>query len=185
MKQRSYEWVPIASNRHQSLSTMLLDHDRKSSFLKDIEDFPQPATCLWYQQRNIPYQCGYLFYGPPGTGKSSLCFGTASLLGLDVYVLSLNSNGLDENGLAFLFRDLPRRCIILFEDIDTAGLQKRSRDVNPTQTEEGRDMDPPTDDNKTNTKQGLITLSSLLNELDCVDGVFLSVGFLCAKFMAA
>ncbi|KAF7136913.1 hypothetical protein CNMCM5793_006575 [Aspergillus hiratsukae] len=168
MKQRSYEWVPIARSLRRSLSTVVLDHEQRSSFLTDIKDFIQPATRLWYRNRDIPYRRGYLFHGPPGTGKSSLCLATASLLGLDVYVCSLNSNGLDENGFSLLFRDLPKRCVLLFEDIDTAGLQKRGRDGNPMQTEEGGIMDPAMDGDKPDTKQGSITLSSLLNELDGV-----------------
>lgn len=168
MKQKCYEWVPIARNLRRSLSTVVLDHEQRSTFLTDIKDFLQPATRLWYRKRDIPYRRGYLFHGPPGTGKSSLCFATASLLGLDVYVCSLNSNGLDENGFSLLFRDLPRRCVLLFEDIDTAGLQRRGRDANPTQTEESGDMDTSMDGDTPDTKKGSITLSSLLNELDGV-----------------
>ncbi|EDP53663.1 mitochondrial chaperone (BCS1), putative [Aspergillus fumigatus A1163] len=128
MKQKCYEWVPIARNLRRSLSTMVLDHEQRSTFLTDIKDFLQPATHLWYRKRDIPYRRGYLFHGPPGTGKSSLCFATASLLGLDVYVCSLNSNGLNENGFSLLFRDLPRRWSItlssLLNELDGVGAKE-------------------------------------------------------------
>lgn len=50
-------------------------------------------------------------------GKSSLCFGIASLVQLDIFTISLSLNDLDENSLALLFQSLPKRCV-LFEDVD-------------------------------------------------------------------
>lgn len=79
---------------------------------------------------------------------------------------SLNLNSLNKNGFSLLFRDLLRQCMLLFKDINTAGLQRRSYNVNPTQTKESRDMDTLIDSDMPDTKKGSITLSSLLNELD-------------------
>jgi chaperone BCS1 len=65
---------------------------------------------------------GYLFYGPPGTGKTSLAFVLAGVFGLEIYVIGLRDPSLTEEDLLALFNSLPRRCIVLLEDIDTAGL---------------------------------------------------------------
>ena len=43
-------------------------------------------------------------------------------------MVSLNTNDLDENGLALLFQSLPKQCIILFEDVDQASIQKCNTD---------------------------------------------------------
>ena len=84
-----------------------------------------PATARWYANRGIPYRRGYLFHGPPGTGKSSLTFALAGVFGLDIHVVSLLEPTLTEEELGMLFAHLPARCIVLLEDIDTAGLIKR------------------------------------------------------------
>lgn len=75
-----------------------------------------------YTNRGIPYRRGYLFHGPPGTGKTSLSFAIAGVFGLDIYCVSLLEPTLTEEDLGLLFNSLPRRCVVLLEDIDSAGL---------------------------------------------------------------
>lgn len=88
-----------------------------------MKDYLHLETTRWYRERGFYYRRTYLFYGPLGTGKTSLCLATASSFGIDIYILSLNSIG--ENGLALLFQALLRRYMVLFEDIDCAGIYKR------------------------------------------------------------
>ena len=54
-----------------------------------------------------------------------MCFAIAGRLWLDIYTISLNSRKLDEDGLASLFQRLPKRCIVLLEDVDNAGLRRQ------------------------------------------------------------
>lgn len=81
---------------------------------------------------------------------------------MKIYVVSLNSASLTEDGLAGLFHDLPRRCIILLEDIDTAGMAAKRADE-----------PPPTEEASAKAKteeqpaKG-ISLSALLNIIDGV-----------------
>ena len=49
-------------------------------------------------------------------------FAVAGVFGLDIHVVSLLEPTLIEEDLGMLFTNLPARCIILLEDIDTAGL---------------------------------------------------------------
>jgi chaperone BCS1 len=65
---------------------------------------------------------GILFHGPPGTGKTSPTFALGGVFNLSIYCVSLNDVGLTEEHLATLFSSLPARCIVLLEDVDTAGL---------------------------------------------------------------
>lgn len=114
---------------------------------------------------------GYVFHGPPGTGKSSLCFGMASLAQLCIFMVSLNSNDPDQNGLALLFPAHPKRCIILFEDIDQAGIQKRSTDSRHRRNQDGTDDAEETCSIETDDyeqRSSGITLSAFLNVIDGV-----------------
>ena len=66
-----------------------------------------------------------LFYGPPGTGKTSLSFALAGAFGLDVFCISLAEASITEEDLVTLFEQLPEKCLVLLEDIDSAGLTNR------------------------------------------------------------
>src|SRR5438045_1064777 len=115
-------WVRCMSRTSRSFSTVVLEESVKQSILDDMQDYLNPRTRRWYGQRGIPYRRGYLLYGPPGTGKSSLSFAIAGHFQLKIYIVSLNSSAMTEEQLATLFADLPKRCVVLLEDIDTAGL---------------------------------------------------------------
>lgn len=163
------QWVRCMARPPRPLSTVVLDEAQKNNFIDDIKDYLHPATRRWYSNRGIPYRRGYLFHGPPGTGKTSLCYSVAGLFGLKIYVVSLNSASLTEDGLAGLFQDLPRRCIVLLEDIDTAGMAaKRPDEPAPTDeaTIKAKSEDQPA--NNTNTPPKGISLSALLNIIDGV-----------------
>jgi chaperone BCS1 len=111
-------WTRSTSRPARPLSTVILDEAVKMAFLQDIQHYLHPSTMRWYSDRGIPYRRGYLFYGPPGTGKSSLAFAAAGFLGLNVYMINLDSQQLTESSLTQLFLTLPRRCLVLLEDID-------------------------------------------------------------------
>lgn len=106
----------------------MLEHDEKTAILRDINEYLHPVTPRWYASRGIPLRRGYLFHGPPGTGKTSFSFAIAGVFGIDIYVISLQDGTLTEEDLALLFTKLPRRCIVLLEDIDTAGLRRDNED---------------------------------------------------------
>jgi chaperone BCS1 len=114
----------------------VLDDLQKATILKDINDFLHPRTPRWYSNRGIPYRRGYLFHGPPGTGKTSLSFALAGVFGLDIYCLSLSEATLTEEDLILLFNSLPKRCVVLLEDIDTAGVLRKKEE--PTKTDDAQ-----------------------------------------------
>ncbi|KAL8937767.1 MAG: hypothetical protein Q9211_003515 [Gyalolechia sp. 1 TL-2023] len=130
-------WHRVASRPSRPIETVVLDHEQKDRLLADINEYLNPKTAIWYANRGIPYRRGYLLAGPPGTGKSSLAWAIAGVFGLDIYCISLVDPTLTEEDLGVMFTSLPRRCVVLLEDIDAAGLVKREE---PTTTEEPKEI---------------------------------------------
>ena len=146
------EWKKVAKRASRPIDTVILDRKQKSEVLNDINEYLHPATGRWYANRGIPYRRGYLFYGPPGAGKSSFAWAIAGVFGVDIYCISLADPNMTEDSLAYLFSDLPKRCVVLLEDIDSAGLDKRET----------------TDKTVFEKEKKSITLSGLLNVIDGV-----------------
>lgn len=128
-------WQQVARRPVRSMRTVVLDSEKKHEVLSDINEYLHPATLEWYASRGIPFRRGYLFHGPPGTGKTSFSFALAGVFGIDIYVVSLQDVNVTEEDLAVMFTKLPRRCVVLLEDIDTAGL-KRDRNNSESTSEE-------------------------------------------------
>ncbi|KAH0497923.1 hypothetical protein TgHK011_005205 [Trichoderma gracile] len=134
-------WQQVARRPVRPMSTVVLDSSEKHDILADINEYLHPWTPRWYASRGIPLRRGYLFHGPPGTGKTSFSFALAGVFGIDIYVISLQDAGVNEEDLATLFTKLPRRCIVLLEDIDTAGLRRDLSPENENQTDGKKDDD--------------------------------------------
>ncbi|MCJ1382032.1 hypothetical protein MMC17_005144 [Xylographa soralifera] len=177
-------WTKVATRPSRPMDTVVLEHDQKEQVLADINEYLHPASPRWYANRGIPYRRGYLFHGPPGTGKTSLSFAIAGVFGLDIYCISLLEPTLTEEDLGLLFNNLPRRCVVLLEDIDSAGLIRRDEvsevvEKSPKDKEDSnanigheiakavqKSIQKESDKNK-NNQQG-ISLSGLLNAIDGV-----------------
>lgn len=141
-------WTQVAQRPVRPMKTVVLDSKQKVQVLADINEYLHPATPRWYANRGIPLRRGYLFHGPPGTGKTSLSFALAGVFGLDIFVISLLEPTLTEEDLLALFNSLPRRCVVLLEDIDTAGLNRPKEETDEASAEEpskatGSSSDPP------------------------------------------
>lgn len=122
-------WSKVSVRPSRPMHTVILDPDQKDMIVKDMNDFLHPASPQWYATRGLPYRRGYLFTGPPGTGKTSLSFSLAGIFGLEIYVIGLQEPSLTEGDLMALFNSLPRRCVVLLEDVDAAeAAKKRSGD---------------------------------------------------------
>lgn len=141
-------WTQVAQRPVRPMKTVVLDSKQKVQLLADINEYLHPATPRWYANRGIPLRRGYLFHGPPGTGKTSLSFALAGVFGLDIFVISLLEPTLTEEDLLALFNSLPRRCVVLLEDIDTAGLTRPKEE----QDEKDAAADEPKQ-NRDGTKQ--------------------------------
>ncbi|KAK0385170.1 hypothetical protein NLU13_7648 [Sarocladium strictum] len=176
-------WQRCMSRSTRPLSTVILDEKVKKDLVDDVTDYLNPATRRWYANRGIPYRRGYLLHGPPGTGKSSLSLALAGHFRMRIYIVSLSSVVANEESLASLFVDLPRRCLVLLEDIDSAGLThlRDERDVSAAPSsppmrlpmtdsdDNGSDMaEGPMMPGSSTSSGGRLSLSGLLNILDGV-----------------
>ncbi|KAF7863124.1 hypothetical protein EAF04_007207 [Stromatinia cepivora] len=172
-------WTRLVSRISRPFSTVVLDEAVKQKVIADMKDYLHPFTRRWYSNRGIPYRRGYLLHGPPGTGKSSLSFAIAGYFKLKIYIVSLNSGSMNEDTLSTLFAELPKQCVVLLEDVDTAGLtHTRDEDNEDDDYEEFAPKSPLTKATKTleamakknSNKEGSgkISLSALLNVIDGV-----------------
>ncbi|KAJ5644222.1 P-loop containing nucleoside triphosphate hydrolase protein [Penicillium longicatenatum] len=144
------EWKKARLRSVRPLSTVIMDERIKDDILRDVDEFLDQDMQAWYAERGIPYKRGYLLFGPPGTGKSSFSLSLAGKHKLDIYTLQLSN--ISDSTLMRLFAELPPHCIVLLEDVDTAGVGRRDS-VDATQENESKSA---------------VTLSGLLNVLDGV-----------------
>lgn len=161
-------WQKIASRPSRPLDTVVLNRPEKQKLLADVNEYLQPATRQWYAERGIPYRRGYLLYGPPGTGKTSLSFALAGVFGVDIYSLSLLDPSINDEDVNSLMSALPKHCIILLEDIDSAGLKRGDdEDEQDSDNEDGKEKSSGNNKSKQD-KNKRISLSGLLNAIDGV-----------------
>ncbi|GKT94173.1 LOW QUALITY PROTEIN: mitochondrial chaperone BCS1 [Colletotrichum tofieldiae] len=165
-------WQRCMARTSRPFSTVILNEKTKKELVDDVADYLSPGTLVCEPRH--PLEARLPPYRPPGTGKSSLSLALAGFFKMRIYIVSLSSISANEENLATLFAELPRRCVVLLEDIDTAGLTHTREDIGPTNTTEHKegsgDMVPGqlTPGNPTNQPSGRLSLSGLLNILDGV-----------------
>lgn len=166
-------WQRCMARAARPFSTVILNEKKKQEIIDDVAEYLSPATRNWYSNRGIPWRRGYLLAGPPGTGKSSLSLALAGHFKMRIYIVSLSSPIANEESLMTLFTDLPQRCVVLLEDIDTAGLtHTREESGKVAAKPEAAAADVPVPGQVTMgapvTPPARLSLSGLLNILDGV-----------------
>ena len=133
----------VVTNKRRTLNSIDITPRVKQELLSELQDFFDPETEHWCFENGAPYRRGYMFYGPPGTGKSSLCTAIASEFNLPIYYIHLS--GMDDESLQKAFQSFPKRCLVLFEEIDTAGIVRhiQTKDEAPISDD---DTDSDSDD---------------------------------------
>ncbi|CAJ1037096.1 BCS1 N terminal/ATPase family associated with various cellular activities (AAA), putative [Leishmania lindenbergi] len=108
-------WHLLSERIRRPLSTLYLPTETKA-VVEEARLFLQLKGT--YAALGIPWRRGYLLEGPPGTGKTSFVMALAGELGLPVHILSLRSDHMDDDALLSLTSSLPRRSILLIEDLE-------------------------------------------------------------------
>lgn len=150
-------WDLVSAILVRQIDTVVMEEARKIDLLGDLNNYLQPEAGAWYATRGIQYRRGYLFFGPPGTGKTSFAFAAAGHFGLDIYLLSLGASNMTDEFLTQLFRNLPHRCIVLIEDIDSANIFRESAPSSGQDNAAG-----------SSSQKSRLSLSVLLNAFDGV-----------------
>jgi chaperone BCS1 len=164
-EQQKFHWDTGVSRPARTVDSIALESGKKRLLMKECTRYFSKEDERFHASRGIPYRRGLLFYGPPGTGKTSFTVALAGHFNLDVYMISMSDGALNDVGLGKLFDTLPRRCIVLLEDIDSSGIDREPR------KEVVKSYRDPSKTSKTVTVG--VTLSGLLNVLDgpaSVDG---------------
>ncbi|KAG5490696.1 hypothetical protein JKF63_00818 [Porcisia hertigi] len=170
-------WRPLTERIRRPLSTLYLPSETKAVVDEARLFFQLKDT---YAALGIPWRRGYLLEGPPGTGKTSFVMALAGELGLPVHILSLRSDNMDDDALLSLASSVPRRSILLIEDLENV-LKTQPRaahyaggaTVSVASTEEVVEVPPTSPASSYSTDIGggprsAMSLSALLNALDGV-----------------
>lgn len=145
------DWIPQYTHNSKLWKNVVLPHDVKSAFMTDLSNFM--ASESWYSDVGASWTRGYLLYGEAGCGKTSLIKAMSNSYQMDIYCCNLKQIS-DDGMLNALFRDIPKRSVVVMEDIDAMGTCVHAR---------GEKDDS---DDKEESKTRGVTLSGLLNVID-------------------
>ncbi|KAF1972145.1 P-loop containing nucleoside triphosphate hydrolase protein, partial [Bimuria novae-zelandiae CBS 107.79] len=149
----------------RALSSIDMAPTPKQDILTELQEFFGPETDEWCYENGAPYRKGYMLYGPPGTGKSSLCMAIASEFHLPVHYFHLAD--MNDSNFHDKFQELPKKCIVLFEEIDTARIVRESTmKAEPEVSTSDRDSDSETESPSGKPRRSQITLGGFLNVID-------------------
>ncbi len=108
-------WTSARTYNTKTLRSVVLkraDHDR---LVKDLDTFLTGETR--YKALGVAWTRGYLLHGPPGCGKTSLVKAISEHAHMNIFNLNLSEVESDSH-LQRLFRQIPRKAVVLIEDID-------------------------------------------------------------------
>lgn len=154
------------------ISNVILQNRAEMDIEKDVHTFLHSKDL--YNQHGKTWKRGYLFYGPPGTGKTTLVKGIATKTQYNIYNVKLSRFKSDEN-MENLFREIPSKSIVLFEDVDCMGNLTHKRDPNITERNESEtDLANVTRKNKpVGEKPSLSTLLNFIDGINSPEGIII------------
>jgi chaperone BCS1 len=136
------EWSVYSKIPNRKLDTIYTDNKIKDQLKTDITNFIGNEQD--YNKFGIPYKRTYLLTGIPGSGKTSIIKSICCEFGYHLSMLSICKE-FDNNSLMYAFKHIPKKTILLIEDVDCMFEKRNGTQDNP-----------------------LVTFSSLLNILDGV-----------------
>jgi chaperone BCS1 len=136
------KWTQVALRSKRPIASVITSNNIAEDVAKDMREFLDSES--WYTNRGIPWRRGYLLYGkrricwssvPPqrvdrlsvhplsgaaGAGKTSLIHACASALDLEVYCITLATEGLTDAILLKAMTLIPPGGVVVMEDVDVA-----------------------------------------------------------------
>ncbi|PVH69539.1 hypothetical protein DL98DRAFT_554398 [Cadophora sp. DSE1049] len=137
-------WRRCMSRLSRPLSTIVVDEAMKEALVDDLRDYLHPRT------------------------RRCLSFAIAGHFKLRIYVVSLNTLAMNEQNLSTLFAELPRRCVVLLEDIDSAELTHTRQIQSPSKSDQDEELKKLKQFKLLPPMVSRISLSALLNVIDGV-----------------
>lgn len=119
-------WEPITNAVSRGFDTVIMPNGVKEQITSSIDRFQRNEE--FYVSKGFPYRLGFLLTGSPGCGKTSLVRAVASHYKLPVYILNLSNRNMDDSSVLDLICDLPKRSILLMEDVDTIVPERKDDD---------------------------------------------------------
>jgi chaperone BCS1 len=167
------QWAAPIEKGRRSIDSVTIDLMDKARLLGSIDLYVEEGRDTWCASLGLPYRSGYFFYGPPGTGKTSCALAIAGYTQHDIYMMSFSDGEMDDNNLLNLMYEVPKPSIILFEDIDSAGIRRDFDDEDlDCDDSDAADHDAAQLDDEGNETQSTnrhVTFSELLNAIDGTD----------------
>lgn len=146
-------WGKQTRIKRRSLNTVFIKPGIKADILKGMSQLTDNPE--WFHAKGIDHKATFLFYGPPGTGKTALAKSIASEYSRNIYLLDLSM--MTNSSLSAAMATVPKKSLVLIEDVDAATAAVNSRDV----SDSAKPM-------ISSIMDGMLTLSGLLNVLDGV-----------------
>lgn len=169
-------WSFAGKQPKRPIESVIVEKEKMELLLKTFKDFEEKEE--WYVRHGIPYQLGILLHGPPGTGKTSMIRAIAGHLNKSLYVASASKM----YGLGSMFGDCDKDCILVIEDVDSCSMALKRKGSEKFDKDSEKDdddgmsmpsIDEGSDFNELFERMSLSSLSDLLN---AVDGVFVKHG---------
>ena len=118
-------WGHYGFRPRRPVESIVLERGVLDNLISDLEAFYKSEK--WYRDRGTPWHRGYLFAGIPGSGKTSTAVALAGSVGLNIAVIPLSSEEMNDQVIARLMMGLPRRSLLLIEDIDSLFEERKSK----------------------------------------------------------
>lgn len=131
------DWSNEGYKRSRPPKSVILPQGQLESIVRDLKDFCGRDTKVWYEAHGLPHRRSFLFHGPAGCGKTSTIRMIAGMFRLNACFLSLTSNDFSNQVLQDALASIPRRALLVLEDVDVLFNEDRKSETGTALTFSG------------------------------------------------